>query len=119
MSANKYRGEIVLDLPMGAVTTLVNSNALRMMMEEMEIEDINAALLRIDKNPIDMIPRLCWHGMTNWNLLHGKDSKVPPWDSFAAQIATIDVLGLFEKIAAALSLDDKKKQETGETNVSP
>lgn len=118
MSANKYRGEMVLDLPGGAMTALVNSNALRMMMEDLQIEDVHVAMERINRNPVDMMPRLCYWGVHNWNLLTDGTAKVPDWPKFAAKVGTLDLNSLFEEISMALTLDDKKKGK-GETIVSP
>lgn len=118
MSANKYRGEITLDLPGETMTALVNSNALRMMMEDLGIEDVHEAMEKINRNPVDMMPRLSYWGVHNWNLLHDRDAEVPNWPKFAAMVGTLNLSALFEEISMALTLDDKKKGE-GETNVSP
>lgn len=115
MIANKYRGQITLDLPTGPVVTVINSNALRLYMDDEGLDDINTAVERFAKNPTGTIPRLCFHGLANWDHLHGREPKLPKWETFAAQMATLDVAQIFEDVSNALTIedeatsDDKKK----------
>lgn len=117
MNANKYRGQITLDLPGGPVVTVINSNALRLYMEAEGLDDINEAAARVAKNPTATLPRLCWFGLVNWDHLHGRDAKPPKWETFAAQMATLDVPRIFEDVSEALTMADddadKKKATTG------
>lgn len=110
MSGNKYRGEIILDLPSGAVTTVINSNALRLYMEAQGVDDINQALTQIDKNPIDGMPRLCYYGIKNHRLLTGLGGEMDlDWESFSAQVATLDFSTLLEEVSESLKIAEKKR----------
>ena len=49
--ANPYRGQIELPLPSGEVVAVVDTNALRMYMEDTQSQDLTDSLAQIQSNP--------------------------------------------------------------------
>lgn len=109
---NRYRGEVLLPLPSGDVVAVVDTNALRLLMEELGEDDINTTLAAMSRNPLDRIPRMAWHGVRNRKFLEGDETPPPPWETFAAQLGQCDFQAVSEQIATALDLggmEGKKK----------
>lgn len=113
--ANKYRGEILLPLPAGDVRAVVDTNALRLLMEDLGEDDINTTLAGIQRNPLDRLPRLCFHGIRTRVLLDGKEEALPTFEQFAAQFGQLDFEAVSEQVGHALDLGghESKKKDHG------
>lgn len=118
MSANPYRGEIRLALPSGELLAVIDANALRLLMEDLEQTDLNVALEELQTNALDRIPRLLYHGVRSRIFLTGADEEPPAWEAFAAQLGQLDFTQLVERVGLALNLggddeaEDQKKTES-------
>lgn len=114
-TANPYRGQIVLPLPAGDLLAVVDTNALRLLMEDLGEDDINATLAGIQRHPLDRLPRLCWHGVRTRVLLEGGRDEVPAWEAFAAQFGQLDFEAVSQEVGHALDLggSDGKKKDPG------
>lgn len=113
--ANPYRGQIELPLPSGEVVAVVDTNALRMYMEDTQSQDLTDSLAQIQSNPVDRIPRLLYWGVRQGLLLAGSKDEPASWEQFAAQCGQLDFVDLVERVSLALDLGgdepegDKKK----------
>ena len=112
MSANPYRGEIRLALSSGEVLAVIDANALRLLMEDLEQTDLNVALEELQAHALDRIPRLLYHGVRSRLFLEGSNDEPPKWEAFAAQLGQLDFTDLVERVGLALNLggDDGQKK---------
>lgn len=115
-TANPYRGQITLPLPqLGEVVAVVDTNALRMYMEDLGSTDLTKALEEIQANPVDRIPRLLFHGLRQGHFLTGQPEELPNWERFAALCGQLDFVQLVDSVGLALDLggDDDGAEEGG------
>lgn len=110
-TANPYRGTIGLPLPSGEVVAVVDTNALRMFMEDLGEVDLTKALEGIQSNPVDRIPRLLFHGLKQAHYLTGEPKELPTWEAFAAQCGQLDFVQLVENVGLALDLGSDDQDE--------
>lgn len=119
MSANPYRGEIRLALSSGELLAVIDANALRLLMEDLDQNDLNVALAELQSHALDRIPRLLFHGVRSRIFLTGVDEEPPKWETFAAQLGQLDFTDLVERVGLALNLggdedtDEKKTKSKG------
>ena len=112
---NPYRGTIALPLPLGEVVAVVDTNALRMFMEDLGEHDLGKTLEGIQTNPVDRIPRLLFHGVKQAHYLTGQPEELPTWERFAAQCGQLNFVQLVEDVGLALDLgqDDGEADDDG------
>jgi hypothetical protein len=103
---NPYRGTIALPLPLGEVVAVVDTNALRMFMEDLGEHDLGKTLEGIQTNPVDRIPRLLFHGVKQAHYLTGQPEELPTWDRF---VQLVEDVGL----ALDLGQDDGEADDDG------
>lgn len=118
MSANPYRGEIRLALPSGELLAVIDANALRLLMEELNEHDLDKTLKELQTHALDRIPRLLYHGVRSRIFLTGADEEPPKWEAFAAQVGQLDFTELIERVGHALSLGDDEEQKKTESKGS-